>query len=306
MRLNIFGVGRSGTKALLIQILNMYSEKIEGFCYEPFLFKYSNGELNYYAIYKLINNDHLHISTSEVNRAKKIIKEIGIKDNKNDYVYVNKFIRACGYIKAFDNEFDRNIIVIRKLNGVLTSVMRQNWKLFGFGDGIFPLVNKSFLKSVVNKIQDSDLNYLLDDIDLSDYNDRIGRNALYWYLINMFLLEAEVDKLIIPYELKSEEKGELITNYLNVLPKSIDNFSGSNILLGRKNKNYSFKEFINEIMYFSRLKPIKDNVNYIKPKIVLSKKNDKFESKDYELEIKKSERLTKLQRKVTNSMKNYE
>ncbi|MDP9740812.1 UNVERIFIED_ORG: hypothetical protein QFZ59_002642 [Bacillus sp. B2I3] len=134
MKINIFGVGCSGTKAIQLYIAYLIAKK-EGMVrnnYEPYYWMnrrvkdLSKEGINFHINSDIINMDGI-ISEEHINFLTSLISE--------HVSTVTKFIRANGRIKAINRIMkpDYTIVIIRDLYEVLTSLSKNEWDFLGKG-----------------------------------------------------------------------------------------------------------------------------------------------------------------------------
>ena len=186
MKINIFGVGRSGTKAVQLYISYLLAKRYGKVClnYEPFQYKdrklgkFGRGVKQHRRIPLLLNDSYSD---------RKLERFCSDLVNKNEVV-VSKFIRANGRINFINRhtEADFSFLVIRNIYDVLKSLALANWsfidkfdweKLLKEANGIYP-----------NEIKN--INY---------YSDKLYVVAVYWYVMNKFALENAKDIIVIDY-----------------------------------------------------------------------------------------------------------
>lgn len=180
MKINIYGVGRSGTKAIQLWIAYvLFREKGPvQINYEPFRYKSRTLEFNGLgqAVHRytpLFLDDR---STTPPFLAK-FCQNLARNDNS-----VTKFIRGNGRIGAINKlmEPDVAVLVIRDLYQVLESILLQPWdlaenpyewkRLYEFASIRYPELNTF-------------------DGEWQQTGNRVVRNAVYWFVMNMYALE---------------------------------------------------------------------------------------------------------------------
>lgn len=185
MHISIYGVGRSGTKAIQLYLSYLLARK-EGkvwINYEPYFWLDRKTNLvNYEGFYHHSTSPHLCRSTKEFSpRHRHFIKQL----SKQSGSTVTKFIRGNGRICAINEilQPDHNIVVVRDLYEVLFSVLKMPWDFWSVGFE-FTISWEKFLKDV----RDSKL---IDNYDwcVEQMTDRIDQNAFYWYFMNLCALE---------------------------------------------------------------------------------------------------------------------
>ncbi|QNF28476.1 hypothetical protein [Metabacillus elymi] len=229
MKINIFGVGRSGTKAIQLYLSYLLIKK-EGkvrINYEPYYWmNRKTQQLNFEGIFHHITSN-LSLNEGQLSKQHTNYLNSLISGNKS---VVTKFIRANGRIKAINQimQPDLTIVVIRDLHGVLNSLSKHGWDLLG-ENLVYPNDWSRFLQEIKEKniIPNQELEYCLNHI-----TDRMDRNAFYWYIMNILAIDSHkyVNYYIEYSDIKLIEK--IATQY-NLLKKyySIHDkrFTGSNI-----------------------------------------------------------------------------
>lgn len=191
MKINIFGVGRSGTKAIQLYFSYLIAKKFGNVWinYEPYFWKdrlLSNR--CYEGIYHHINSPLFITSKYEVRKLHKLYLKRLVNNKKH---VISKFIRACGRVKLINKVLkpDYTIIIIRDLYEVLDSILVKNWDLLGNN------LNYSFYvrndwdklkKEVRNKKIINDFVHIQNRI-----KNKMDMNAFYWYVMNIALLKIK-------------------------------------------------------------------------------------------------------------------
>jgi hypothetical protein len=197
MNIVIYGVGRSGTKA--IQLYLAYHAAVRSgkvhINYEPYLWlNRKTRQLNYEGYLYNTTSPHFARSSSEFN--KHHIRYIDrLVEGKNEVV--TKFIRGNGRIKALNEilQPDETVIIIRDLYEVLVSLLRTEWNFWSVGFDFHVDWNK-FIAEIRKKRIIDNLDWCLGQLD-----GLIDRNAFYWYVMNVAALENKGNNIhIIPYK----------------------------------------------------------------------------------------------------------
>ena len=187
MKINIFGVGRSGTKAVQLY-LSYLSAKKNGKVktnYEPYYWQDRFLiNTNYEGIFShlkdpLFLNDLQNFNSQHRRLLLKLINSTG------NFDIVNKFIRANGRIKAINEllQPDYTIIVIRDLYEVLNSLYDKNWDLLGEG-----LRHPNDWEKLVYEVKRKDIVPDFNTI-INKIKSDLDKNAFYWYVMNLVALE---------------------------------------------------------------------------------------------------------------------
>lgn len=184
MNINIYGVGRSGTKAVQLYASYLAAERYGSvkINYEPFYWKNRFLDMSFRGIecHKAIPlfADECQKITK---RHKHYLKAL------NDYPYsITKFIRGNGRI-ALLNRITRpnySIIVIRSLFDILNSIGQRQWDYLG--KGLYYDDTKRFMNELKGK-------NIVERHVLRDIQSETDINALYWYAMNKYALENPVN-----------------------------------------------------------------------------------------------------------------
>lgn len=188
MHLSIFGVGRSGTKAIQLYLSYLIALR-EGrvwINYEPYfwldrkthLINYE-GFLHHYTTPQLMTHADCFSKThlTFLNKLKAPNSSI-----------VTKSIRSNGRIEKLTEVFepDHTIIVIRDLYPVLKSLSKTQWDFWAYEWG--------FSHSWERFTEEIRRNFPMDNFDwcLEQIKNQADRNAFYWYVMNLAALRAVV------------------------------------------------------------------------------------------------------------------
>jgi hypothetical protein len=190
MKINIFGIGCSGTKAVQLYLAYLIAKK-EGIVkvnYEPYY--WMNRKV------KEIHHEGVHYhSNSDLINTNGILAE----DHSNflsslvpDHIRsVTKFIRANGRIRAINKIMkpDYTIVIIRNLYEVLNSLSKNEWDLLGKG-----LSHPYDWNRLIVEVQEKSI---IPEDDLKQYLKTIqnttDKNAFYWYIMNLVALASYED-----------------------------------------------------------------------------------------------------------------
>lgn len=232
MKINIFGVGTSGTKAIQLYLTYLLIEK-EGMVkvnYEPYYWlNRKTNELNYEGIFHHITSNLILKEGQLTKLHADYLLSLYENDTKKDISIVTKFIRANGRIEEINKVMkpDLTIVVIRDVYSVLASLSSKPWDLLGEY-----LVYPNDWERLLDEIKTTEI---LPEKDLSNILKAISskqdRNAFYWYIMNMLAIQSNkyVD-LYVPYS-KLEMMENLPDKFGLHSHHSIYNerFKGSNI-----------------------------------------------------------------------------
>ncbi len=226
MKVNIFGVGRSGTKIVQLYTCLAFLEKFEycGINYEPFYWQSRKCK----GVSKQGTAEHMFLPLLIADSVLGNYRSGFLKDISTiseDIPLVSKFIRGNGRIGFISNQMgvDKNILVIRCLPAVLNSLSRDNWDFLGQR---FEYKNdwprfKEEVRRVSNRLY-------IEWLKRIDENDKFDRNAVYWAVMNDFAIENNrgIVLMIDFSEIKRNPDGELskVAEYLS-LPSPEINFN---------------------------------------------------------------------------------
>ena len=264
MRINIFGVGRSGTTALLLYFSYLHAKNCKSLWLinEPFHWHTRKGPISMRGQESFLNSGIILNKNESLNlNASRFISDIfSRKEN-----YVCKYVAGSGFSNQI-NEIsspDYSVTIVRNLYDVLKSISGERWSfmtihspsLFGTksGWGIFKreLRSRKLLKKY--------------DLNLKDYNTNQELNALYWFLTNDHLLEfTDPNNFILPFE-QLEKYAPIIGSKIFSIdinkfppinsPMFFDNNLSRNYPLKSDFSIYEkskYSNVINEIIYFIR------------------------------------------------------
>jgi len=196
-KINIFGLGRSGTKALQLYIAYIFA-KNEGrihLNYEPYNFLTKAGPLNYAGLYYNYNSKLFVKDVSEFNLGhRNFIKSLIPKTNSS---IITKFVHANGRIRGINKIMkpDLTIIIIRDLFETLSSLARMKWDYLTFGYFLLRNTYINIWDKFIMEVKDLNLVEDLNEI-LKQLNDVYHMNAFYWYCMNLSALNYRHDNTI--------------------------------------------------------------------------------------------------------------
>ncbi len=188
MNIYIWGVGRSATKSALIQAIHAssYAGKDVWVNYEPFYWSdRTASKINYYGL-KCHEKIDL-ITPKESKLLSRFVRNLHANSSNNEIISITKFIRGLGRIDAINREVigDVNILVIRDLYSLLSSVLTARWDLLGqslkYKNDWYRLenwikINKSTYPQIFN-FYNRPLN-------------RIDKNAIWWFVMNFLAIDS--------------------------------------------------------------------------------------------------------------------
>lgn len=187
MKINIFGVGCSGTKAVQLYLAYLIAKK-EGVVkvnYEPYYWMSRKVKeenrigINHHINSKLINIDGI-ISDDHSNFLSDLIPK--------NISSVTKFIRANGRIKSIKSSTnpDFTIVIIRNLYEVLNSMSKNSWDFLGK-----KLSHPYDWNRLIREVQEDEI---ISEEDLKEFlktiKNELDKNAFYWYIMNLVALES--------------------------------------------------------------------------------------------------------------------
>lgn len=203
MNINIYGVGRSGTKAVQLYLAYLLAEEYGSvrLNYEPYFWQTRlTNSVSFEGLRYHLESPQFCSNVSDFSTQH--IKYLNRLTDKGDMPVVTKFIRGNGRISVIDDIMkpDHSVLVIRNVYEVLESLLLMDWDFFSVG---YPYFNHSYV-SYWGQIEQ----YLED---LSDFPwkkdlptfvyDRIIKNACYWYAMNRSALEQlPSGGLVLQYE----------------------------------------------------------------------------------------------------------
>lgn len=201
MVINIYGVGRSGTKAIQLYLAYLLAEKFGQvrLNYEPYFWLTRSGPVNFEGLeYHLEAPQFCREPNAFTAAHRKYLTQLTSSDG---IPVITKFIRANGRIPAIEAimQPDHSILVVRDLYDVLVSLQRMDWDFFSVGYSYFKRSHVDYWKQIKNylaRIQDFPWQKELDTFN----HDRLLKNACYWYAMNRAALaELPEDGLVMNY-----------------------------------------------------------------------------------------------------------
>lgn len=238
MNILIFGVGRSGTKAVRIYIayfMAKYINKKLWLNYEPYYWL-SDGIVNYDGVYNNVNSKQIMTENDQLsNRHKGFIKNM--KHGK--YPTLTKFIRGNGRIQQINeiHKADYIIGVVRPLEQVLLSLRKFNWDFFSIGTIVtFKNSRIKIWNTFINDLTSSDLLKTDKDLEILETVKSVEnwelRNAFYWYVMNISLLNFKNQNqnenfILINYQNFSQDSAKVIKEIFNLKDDDIMDIKNS-------------------------------------------------------------------------------
>ena len=219
-KINIYGIGRSGTKAIQLWFAYLLAQKYETVWlnYEPFLFRTRTLGATSYRGQLMHKNVPLFIPNGiqvepEFQRF--------CKDLASHQVVVTKFIRANGRINAIDKlmQPDLSLLVVRDLYQVLESILLRD----------FCLVQNDYDWHRLCQ-QARELYPFLEDLGvLQKSTNKLIKTAVFWFVMNKYALDNLKNTIVVDY--KNFQSLESLSAHLGLDGQDISNsmFRGENI-----------------------------------------------------------------------------
>lgn len=270
MKINIFGVGRSGTKAvqsyLSYQLAKTYGKVWIN--YEPFYYYSRLGPINFNSFWKHYYLPHfIHKSYVPSLKYERFLKKL-IQHPK--VPIVTKFIRGNGRIGLINKVTnpDITIVIVRDLYQTISSVLGETWDYYRLGalDG-FPLGRIDYFEKIYTNFKGLEINTnkYIDKIAIENINssNRVIKNSLYWYWMNKYVLSIDLKNVLyINYDELNLLPQYLSVQYPDTFPEyepiTANKFTGSlfqsNTVLQvnkSKLKTRKYLNHINEILFYS-------------------------------------------------------
>lgn len=186
MHISIYGVGRSGTKAIQLYLSYLLAKKHGEVWinYEPYFWlDRKTTTLNYEGFYHHSTSPHLLSDSGKLSPGHlRFLKKL-TRPNKT---IVTKFIRGNGRINAINEVLkpDYNFIIVRDLYQVLISVLKTNWDFLSVG-----FEYRMSWDKFINEVKKSGI---VDEFEwcIDRIYDRLDKNAFYWYVMNLAALQC--------------------------------------------------------------------------------------------------------------------
>ena len=208
MVINIFGVGRSGTKAIQYYLSYLLAEKYGQvrINYEPYFWRDRKVKsISYKGLLIDYNDPQVCDEHHDCGRHKSYLESLIRTDS---VPVVNKFIRGNGRI-GFINHVtrpDMSIVVIRKLPEVLDSLSNMRWNFYDAGFMYFKMNYYDKWHQLILDLEKSSIS--LSHIPYAKSLKRrheVHRNALYWYYMNLLAINEHGGSVrYLDYEKLSE------------------------------------------------------------------------------------------------------
>lgn len=190
MKINLYGVGRSGTKALQLY-LAYHLAREEGAVwvnYEPYFWQTKEGrEVTYEGLAHHLAAPQFAANPSAFDgRHRNYLRKMA---DHGPQSVITKFIRGCGRRSAIDElqRPDLTIVIVRDLYEVLASMGQMDWNYYSVGYRYFPRTYADFWERLVRESRE----FGLWETPTGQWPwspDQVTRNAFYWYVMNKHLL----------------------------------------------------------------------------------------------------------------------
>ncbi len=257
MNLNIYGVGRSGTKVVQLYLSYLIAKKCGRvkINYEPYYWQHRHlKHPNYEGINLHVKSPQfIHLHDKLADRHRRFLEQMQAVE---EVPTITKFIRGNGRMEKINELLspDWNILVFRKLVDVLASVGQQPFNFYSVGHRFEQSFWKGLKKEILQEPKFESIYHLVHSA-----KDSMLKNAIYWYVMNLDVLDNQVqNKVIVRYEFFKEDLSYLNTRLqlegLSTLEKRIDLFRGkkihSNSILETKDIDLSSNALYPKIIYF--------------------------------------------------------
>ncbi len=200
MKINVFGVGRSGTKAVLLYLAYLIAknEKTVKINYEPYFWK-SIGILSHVGMKINLDTKPVLFTDEKLSpRHEEFIRNL-IKEER-DVSIVTKFIRGNGRIGQINDIIkpDYTFVIIREVYDVLNSLTKFDWDFFTTPISKRENSWKYFFENIQYDLLSIDSSVRTD---VEKNNCWEVQNAFYWYVMNVAALKYEHgNTYYIPYK----------------------------------------------------------------------------------------------------------
>ncbi|CAN5516347.1 hypothetical protein BH11BAC1_BH11BAC1_19920 [soil metagenome] len=187
MHIVIYGVGRSGTKAVQLYLSYLIAQMEEEVWinYEPYFWLARKTKaVDFEGFYHHSHAPHFADSSNQFSKShNRFLNKLSTHSGS----VVTKFIRGNGRIDAINEVFapDHCIIIVRDLYEVLLSVIKTEWDFWSVGWD-YQVSWDAFVEEVKRK-------NIVENIDwcLARIEDRLDQNAFYWYTMNLTALRSK-------------------------------------------------------------------------------------------------------------------
>ena len=211
MKINIYGIGRSGTKAIQLYLATVLAETYipVRLNYEPYLYNSRLlGTHNHRAVGFHFQDPHLCADPARLSAAHRHFWQDLTTQSAPDEAIISKCIRANGRAAAIDALTRPNfsILVVRKLGAVLRSCKSKGFNLHSVGVRFEFSIWSTFEREIAD---DPEYRELAADSRALDTD--LYRNAMYWYFANKYALQhATPDLHVINFSALSTRLPEIV------------------------------------------------------------------------------------------------
>jgi hypothetical protein len=256
MHIVIYGVGRSGTKAVQLYLSYLFAKRDGNVWinYEPYFWlDRKTKAVSFEGFYHHTHSPHFAQRADEL--PKRNIRFLN-KLTRHSGNIVTKFIRGNGRINAINEIFrpDHTLVIIRDLYQVLHSVMKTEWDFWSVG-WEYLLDWEAFVEEIRRKEIIENLDWCLPQI-----HDRMDQNAFYWYTMNVAALKSDKNYFWLHYRdiNKIEEVARAIFNVQQLeepfrSPKFSGEFLHRNYPLKSQEHTNFRSHILNQVLYKSQL-----------------------------------------------------
>lgn len=265
MKINIFGVARSGTKAVQLYLTYVLAQKAgkAWLNYEPYLWQSRKGKIGFSGAYHHLNDHHILTEDKKLLRGHTLFLESLVKGKDN---VVTKFIRGNGRLRQINEVIkpDFSVFIIRPIYDVLSSIITKEYSSYSIGYFPAPLFRYDYYirlldEAVSNGLIEEDL----ERIARCSIHNRILKDAFTWYLMNKAGLRNIAEQKIYLLEYSDIIQIETIARHEIGLDVKFDKrfkgyFIHSDSLLTEKTPPppYPFKYRANELMFRNGIRPV--------------------------------------------------
>ncbi len=266
MKINIFGVGRAGTKAIQLYIaycLARANGRVK-VIYEPYVFHSRRGPLNYEGLYYNFNEPQFMEGAGELSRGHRQFLA-KLNEASGAPAGVAKFIYGNGRIAAINavTQPDLTIVIVRDLYESLASLASTFWDYLSFG---YFLLGRSYITkypALLREIEQKNIVPAFDSLR-PQINDTFAQNALFWYAMNLSALRYDSPNAIFLNYADMEHLPELLNHRLRTDIFQEGELLKNRVLTGRNLHGdwplhtvgqvgtHAFGQAINQLAYFAR------------------------------------------------------
>lgn len=232
-KVNVFGVGRSGTTGIQLYLSYLFSEQYDKVRVnsEPYIWQTRKGPLSFYGQEIFLKSPI--VAEPDINLSEKHNEYLKSLSDESKTPVVNKFIRGNGIIEQINlvTKPDISILVYRDIYQVLSSLKKYTWEYTDIYNNYLSKEKASFWllflsKPYVQKVL-KDYNLTPDSISC---NAEI-RNAFFWFVNNLKALSCRLDNIYhVPFnEISVLEKLVAANGFTQNYPMKSKLFFGDNL-----------------------------------------------------------------------------